>query len=221
MKRLALAALAALSACKITADAELFTSDLVAAMNGNAVAAPVQIGIEAPTADKCEEHADALTNAIRGQFADAQFLGCQSANFETLARFRVMAAIIAHDGTAPTPPAPLAIGVAQDSDAISVTMLQNAGGFRKIWNDLPQELTEYQTFDPQFRLSATLNNDLGDDAAAQTVEVFADGKPAPGKTFFTLARRDQITLKLSDVTNAAFSDSATPALILRLTAPAE
>lgn len=209
MKRIALiAACFLLEACKTQIGTDLFTSDLVAATEAEAVTAPLVIGMEAGSEKKCKETADTVLVAVQSQFDGAEFIGCDSVEFKTFARFRVQSDIVAYDGNAPSITAPFSIGVRKEGAAYHVSYLTNPVAARAIWDALPEEMTKYQTYNLEPILSAVLNNDLRETVSIITDDVFADGAPVQGTATRDLPRRDQVELTMSDVTNAAFGTVA-------------
>ena len=220
MKRIALlVALIALPGCKTQISTDLFTSDLIAATEGKTITAPLEIGMEAGSKDKCNDTAPAILQAIETKFAEAEFIGCQDAGWDTFARFRVQAEVIAFADEPPTPNEAFAIGVRASDLSFSVVYLINRKAARAIWDALPEELTEYQTYKLEPVLFALLNNDLRTSVTVTTDDVFADGTPIQGTVNRDMPRRDQIELQMSNVTNAAFATSAHAAHIVTFTLP--
>ncbi|WP_274960897.1 DUF7424 family protein [Lentibacter algarum] len=218
MKRIALiATYLVLAGCKTQISTDLFTSDLVAATDGEAVTAPLVIGMEASSEQKCKENANTVLIAVQSQFDSAEFIGCETVDFKTFARFRVQAEIVAHDGNAPSITAPFSIGVRGEGKAYHVSYLTNPAGARAIWDALPEEMTQYQTYKLEPLLSAVLNNDLRETVSITTDDVYADGAPVQGTATRDLPRRDQIELVMSDVTNAAFGTVANASHIATFT----
>lgn len=209
MKRLALiAACVALAGCKTQISTDLFTSDLIAATEGESVTAPLVIGMESTSQQKCKETAPAILEAVQSKYSDAEFIGCERAEFNTFARFRVQAEVLVFSDSAPTPADAFAIGVRGDGKAYNVSYLTNPDAARAIWDALPEDMTKYQTYNLEPRLSAVLNNDLRATVSITTDDVFADGTPIQGTATRDLPRRDQVELRMSDVTNAAFGTIA-------------
>ena len=218
MKRVALIATCfVLAGCKTQISTDLFTSDLVAATEAEAVTAPLVIGMEAGSEQKCNETADAVLIAVQSQFDSAEFIGCETVDFKTFARFRVQAEIVAYDGDAPSITVPFSIGVRSDEAAYHVSYLTNPAGARAIWDALPEEMTKYQTYKLEPILSAVLNNDLRETVSITTDDVYADGTPVQGTATRDLPRRDQVELSMSDVTNAAFGTAANASHIVTFT----
>lgn len=218
MKRFALIATCiALAGCKTQISTDLFTSDLVAATDGEAVTAPLVIGMEATSEQKCKESSEPVLTAVQTQFDSAEFIGCDKVDFKTFARFRVQAEIIAYDGDAPDITAPFSIGVRGEGKAYHVSYLTNPAGARAIWDALPEEMTQYQTYKLEPILSAVLNNDLRETVSITTDDVYADGTPVQGTATRDLPRRDQVELSMSDVTNAAFGTVANASHIVTFT----
>lgn len=219
MKRLALAATAALtlSACKTQIAADLFTSDLIAATEGETLTAPLVIFMESTTEEKCNETAPDVLAAVQTQHPDAEFIGCEDQSYETFARFRVQARILARMEDAKAADDAFAIWVQEAEGTYHVRYLMNPAGTRAIWDALPEEMTQYQTYNLEPELFAMLNNDLRSKVTVLTDDVFADGSPVQGTATHELARRDQIELRMSNVTNAAFGSIEKTAHIVSFT----
>ncbi|MDO6458923.1 hypothetical protein Q4560_15050 [Celeribacter halophilus] len=218
MKRITLIATCfVLAGCKTQISADLFTSDLIAATEAEAGTVPLVIGMEASTEQNCKETADTVLVAVQSQFDSAEFIGCEAVDFNTFARFRVQAEIVAYDGDAPSIAAPFSIGVRREGTAYHVSYLTNPAGARAIWDALPKEMTEYQTYKLEPFLSAVLNNDLRETVRITTDDVYADGVPIQGTATRDLSRRDQVELSMSDVTNAAFGTVANASHIVTFT----
>ena len=120
-------------------------------------------------------------------------------------------------GTHPSITAPFSIGVRGEGKAYHVSYLTNPAGARAIWDALPEEMTQYQTYKLEPLLSAVLNNDLRETVSITTDDVYADGAPVQGTATRDLPRRDQIELVMSDVTNAAFGTVANASHIATFT----
>ncbi len=206
-----------LASCKTQISTDLFTTDLVAATEAEAVTAPLVIGMEAGSEQKCKETADTVLIAVQSQFDSAEFIGCETVDFTTFARFRVQAEIVAYDGDAPSITAPFSIGVRSEGAAYHISYLTNPTGARAIWDALPKEMTEYRTYELKPFLSAVLNNDLRETVSITTDDVYADGVPIQGTATRDLPRRDQVELSMSDVTNAAFGTVANASHIVTFT----
>ena len=220
MKRIALLfTLIALTGCKTQISAELFTSDLIAATEGETITAPLVIGMEASSEDKCNETAPAVLQAIKTRYSKAEFIGCEDAGWDTFARFRVQAEVIAFADEPPAPNEAFAIGVRASDLSFSIVYLVNRKAARAIWDALPEELTEYQTYKLEPVLFALLNNDLRTSVTVTMDDVFADGTPSQGTVSRDMPRRDQIELRMSDVTNAAFATTAHASHIVTFTLP--
>lgn len=211
--------IAVLAGCKTQVSTDLFTSDLIAATEGEAVTAPLVVGVEASSRQKCEETAQMVLTVVQSQMTTAEFIGCESVNFSTFARFRVQAAIIAYTEHPPLPAEAFSIGVKGSGGTFEVSYLTNPEATRAIWEALPEELTRFQTYALEPELSAVFNNDLRNTVTITTDDVFADGTPVQGTASRELPRRDQVELGMSDVTNAAFGNTANASHIVTFAAP--
>ena len=205
---LALVCAFGLTACKTEIAVDLYASDLVGVTEGSSFTAPVVLGLEMSSSE-CEENGAGMVDAMSGQLNDVEFIGCARNNFDHFARYRAQVEILdIKDGQTRTDDA-LALGVEAKENRYDVFFVSNPDAAQQIWNNLPEDLTKYQTFNLKPRLAAVFNNDLRKDVTVVTDDVFADGVPVQGMAQHTLGRRDQVELRLSDVTNAAFADSPT------------
>ena len=206
-------ALVGVAGCKTQITADLFTSDLIAATQGETLTAPAVIEVVAPTKAKCEEVGPTIAAVFAEKFSAAEFIGCDTVAFETLARFRAPLQIV-EISSAETPPIEaLAIGVEDTGDGITVSYLKNDAEILEIWNALPEDLTRFQTFSFDPVLAAVLTNDLSGAVSVTTDDVFSDGAPVQGTFSRQMLRRNQIEIRMSNVTNAAFSGADRQALI--------
>ncbi len=212
---LILIALLGLAGCKTRLNATLFTSDLIAALEGESLTTPLVISMESD--GKCEENAPAALNAVASQYPTADFIGCDKIDYQTFARFRVQIMVLPYTDKEPLPDQPFAIGINNSDARYIVKYLTNPAAARAIWDALPQDMTKYREykFDPV--LLATLNNDLRKPITIVTDDVFADGIPVQGTATRKLPRRDQVELKMSNVTNAAFGNTSNYSSIVEFT----
>lgn len=218
MKKLAiLTAAIALAGCKTEIASDLFTSDLIAAANGTALTAPIVLGVETSSEAKCEAEAQAVLAAVSTAFNDVALIGCEESGFDTMARFRVQAPIIITVSDNVQIDGPFAVGVAADGATIHVTYLTNTDAVRAVWDALPEDMTQFQTFAFNPTLSAVLNNDLASPVSITTDDVFSDGTPVQGTATRELPRRDQVEVRMSDVTNAAFGTTANASHVISFT----
>ena len=208
-----------LSSCTTQISTDLFTSDLVAATEGEAVSAPLVVSLEMASDSKCRELAPSLTDTLSNSMNGAEFIGCEKSNYDTFARYRVQANIVHLSEGSPSPTDAFSIGVVQNNNEFSVFYLTNPDAVQAIWSALPEDLTRYQTFEFNGELSAVINNDLRNTVTIITDDVFADGTPIQGTAKHQLQRRDQLELKMSNVTNAAFGVTDNYSLIVTFQTP--
>jgi len=217
MKRLALiTACTALAACKTQIRTDLFTSDLIAATEGETVTAPLVIGIESISENECKEDAPATLAALRTEFGEAEFIGCESVEFDDFARFRVQVEVLALADDASTTDDAFAIGVLADGKSYHVIYLTNPAATRAIWDALPEDMTRFRAYNLEPLLSAVLNNDLRAPVSITKDDVFADGIPVQFARD-DLPRRGKVELQMSDVTNAAFGTTSNASHIVTFT----
>lgn len=192
-----------LAGCKVDIEADIFSSDIVAAMDGEEVTTPVTIGVELGS---CEEKAPALTKAIQANFQSVEHLGCKRKDFDQLAYYRLQIPITALKAGDTKPASPLGIVALKTEDGgYNVILSSMAEEVTKVWRSLPGDMTEYTKFNPDPALSVSFNNDLRNRITIVTEDVFMDGTPAPTTLSHELDRRGQVALRMSDVTNAFFA----------------
>ena len=107
----------------------------------------------------------------------------------------------------------------KEGNQVDVTIMIDPDFPKSVWDDLPEEMIQYQTFKLDMTLTATLNNDLRSPVLITTDDVFADGAPVQGTATRELARRAQINIKLSDVSTTALSRGEPASHIVSFTSP--
>jgi len=212
------AAVVLLSACKTYISTDPYSSDLIAATEGETLTAPLVIGTQ--TSSDCTSDASKLLTSLQIQMPDAEFMGCTKVNYDDIAQFRIQAAIVdMRDNSSAALQAPFGIGVIRQSGEIKVLFLSNELRIRQLWDNLPEDVRGYNRFSFEPVLSTTLTNDLRTDIKVLIDDVFADGTPYPDESQHVMPRRDQIEIRLSDVSNAAFNTTQSALTILRLKTP--
>lgn len=207
-----------LTACKTYISTDLYSSDLIAATEGETLTAPLVIGTQ--TSGECAADASKLLASLQIQMPEAEFVGCTQVDYDDIAQFRVQAAIVdQRDNPRAAFNAPFAIGVSRQGGEIDVAFLSNDLRVRQLWDSLPEDVRGYSRFSFEPVLSATLTNDLRTEIEVLTDDVFADGTPYPDEGQHIMPRRDQIEIRLSDVSNAAFGNTQSAVTILRMKMP--
>jgi hypothetical protein len=212
LRAIALTAPLALAACQTDLGVDLFTSDLVAAAEGESFTAPLVLGLELGSENACNENAEAIRVVMVQRAGGAEFMGCQRREFRTVASYRLQVPVV--NGPDATD-APFFVVARMDGEEVAVSVARTPGGFEAIWKALPEDLTRFRTFEFDPVITANLNNDLRGSVTIITDDVFADALPVQGTAMRELGRRDQITIRTSDVTNAAFATVDTEAQIAR------
>lgn len=193
--------LTALPACKVGIAPQIFTSDVMSALDaGSAINAQAVLDIESGSEDKCKEHSAAIGEALKKGFAEATFLECTRVDITSVARYRVTVPMGAKNGTGSSA---LGIEVTDVGAKVAATMRRSPAAIDQIVAALPDELKTFadQSYDPS--ISVTLQNDLAGDAEITMMGAFIDGQPYQVDNTFTVARRAELKITLSDVGNAA------------------
>ncbi|MCW8843244.1 MAG: hypothetical protein OQK00_07510 [Rhodobacteraceae bacterium] len=209
---LSIAVITLLSACKTHVSADLFTSDMVAATQGEILTTPVIFGFE--VGSDCEDTGPTMLGAMKTLSEGTEFIGCAKIDYTTVAQFRAPVPVISHGETLDTA---LALTAQLDEGRYIIRFAVDHARVRDIWDALPEDMTKYKRFEFDPVLSATLNNDLRNATIVTTDDVFADGAPIQGTAQTSLPRRDQINLQLSDVTNSAIGSGDASAHIASFT----
>ena len=195
-------ALLSLVGCKTVIDADIFTADVLDFPDGvEGLTAPVVVGVDI---NDCDEKGPTMVDGLSASFDQVEFIGCVGENFNELASFRTQVSYVA-DGDLQG----RALGIRVQrgaADEIEVWLIKDPIRMRAIWDQLPEDMTKYRKFDPEFFIEATLNNDLRESVSVTTDDVFADGAAIQGTQNFELPRRGQVRIQLSDVSNIAFKD---------------
>ncbi|WP_039018589.1 DUF7424 family protein [Halocynthiibacter namhaensis] len=221
-------ALALLSGCKTNTQATVYTSDaLGVAENGTILQTPLTIGFEVVSESKCREVSSTLLEPLQNAFHSAEFIGCERDGIDSFAVYRLTTDIVLLTGDdGHLTEMPLYIGVVNKPSAdgenwVDVGFLLNTLKADELIASIPNEVIGYR--DPELNavLSATISNDMASDIVIQASDAFADGQPVTNFKNFTVPRRSEVEIKLSNVSNAAFGEVDAWARIAYIASPRE
>ncbi len=225
MKRVytAVAACAAIASCKVGVQTDVYTADIMAVLDGaEGLTTPMVISFEVSGANGCEKAKDGLMSPLTAAYGEAEFIGCEKQRFETYAQFRVAADLV-HELINETSESdqPIYVGARplEDHGLIHVAYWLNPEALEEFQGRIPEKLTRFQTSDPELQLSATLSNDLRESLELQVNDAFADGRAIQGTQTFSLGRRNEVRISLSNVTNTAMTQGDISALIAYIPLP--
>ena len=198
----ALCATVTLTGCKTGIDLTLYTSDIITAAQGQTdLTAPGTLLIEAPSDEKCREAAPQIEEALRTGFDTASFDGCTRERFNTYARFNVTLPIIGPDAELQSA---LAIVAAPATGFSAVTVIKaDAARIDAIITALPSDISNALSGRPEAAITATIRNDGTKPVTITAQGAFIAGEPYQLPHDTTLQRREEMTITLSDVGNAA------------------
>lgn len=227
MKRIciAVAACAALAGCKVGVQTDVFAADIFDVLGGaQNLTTPMTFSFEVSGTEGCDKARAGIMSPLTAAYGAAEFIGCNKQSFETFAEFRVQAAIVLDplDGTFASDH-PVFVGVHDFSEAgrIGVAFLVNSTSMEEFRSRIPDELTMFQPNRPDVELAATISNDRREALVLSVADVFADGQPIQGQQEYTLDRRGEVRIALSNVTNAAIAGGEVGAAIASIPAPTE
>lgn len=214
----------ALTGCKMWADADLFTSDLLSVLEtGQPLTTPLELAFEIGSKSECEKVNGGLLPALTDAYGDAESLGCEQRGFDSVALFRVPVEIVHEIENQKADSAqPIFIGVYSDVESVvTVAFFQSAEGVASFRGAIPEELTRFGGKDVEPLLSATIQNDLRGAAKLHLSDVYADGRAIPVQTTkaYDLARRSEVKIVLSDVSNDALAQGYSHAIIGHILLP--
>lgn len=202
--RLAGAALLALAGCKTVVVATAYATDIARVAAGETLPADLRLALQLSSEEDCIEHGEAIAAAYATAFSEVSLGTCERIDFDMFLTLEVVTDFLPVTAEAQPPARPIALGARATEAGIEVLFLANPDASRAVWDALPEDLTEFQTFKVEPELFAVIQND-GDGPAVFTINaVFADDVPWPGEHTLTLDRREQAALQLSDVSNRAF-----------------
>ena len=163
--------------------------------------ATLDIALDVSSESNCREHSPDIAKALRIQYSDVEFVGCEDAGFKTFANFRVQAPIIVVDSEqSRDTTAPVYIGVVKQDNGISIGFVVVGTGLEKMKASLPESLTMYGDLDAEFH--ASISNDERNSVKVLVGGSFANGSPVVLEEWFGLKRRGIIDITLSNVANS-------------------
>ena len=163
--------------------------------------ATLDIALDVSSESNCKEHSSDIEEALRTQYSDVEFVGCEDAGFETFANFRVQAPIIVIDSEqSRDTTASVYVGVVEQDNGISIGFVVVGTRLENMKASLPESLTMYGDIEPQFH--ASISNDERNSVRVLVGGAFANGSPVVLEEWFELKRRGIIDIMLSDVANS-------------------
>ena len=192
----------ATAGCKAKMVATVYTSDVRLAVEGDtSMTATLDIALDVSSESNCKEHSSDIEEALRTQYSDVEFVGCEDAGFETFANFRVQAPIIVIDSEqSRDTTAPVYVGVVEQDNGISIGFVVVGTRLENMKASLPESLTMYGDIEAQFH--ASISNDERNSVKVLVGGAFANGSPVVLEEWFELKRRGIIDIMLSDVANS-------------------
>jgi hypothetical protein len=203
MKRtfwMCLCAAVTVSGCKTPVELSLFTSDVLAVeQTGTPLEASAVVRVNTGTQAKCLQHSAAIEAAMRQGFLSATFIECRQESFDSFALIRITLPITRKADWVESAGF---VWVERVEDVIRVAASAGPAKYQQIVATLPAEIKDYATAAQEFEISLTLQNDLPDTATIRTYASFVDGQPYQLPRDIELARRGELSIRLSDVSNA-------------------
>jgi len=210
------------SGCKLIINATVYTSDIVSVFETHEPKlTPIEIQFEQSSTNNCNENSGQLLAALAKHYETVEFLGCYDADFDTFARFRIVAEIVYEavnklsDSTDP-----IYIGVFEDGEQadtdITVAIFKNGETLKTLWDNVSGTFPIASSRTPEITITATIANDSGHIESLHVADVFANGVPVVEETNLDVAHRNQIDILLSNVTNSAFATKSFFAVLAKL-----
>ena len=222
-RAIAIASITIAAGCKVGVQTDIYTSDVMDVIDGkDGLTTPMVISFQVSGKDGCADAGSGLAGPLAAAYGAADYIGCREVKFDKYADFRVQADVvnevindISDSGQ------PLYIGVrALDSDDgrnwVFVGYFVNDEAMKSLKDSIPSEFTIYMSGNPEIRMSATLSNDLRDNIEVFVDDAFVDGRALQSTQSFTLDRRGEVSISMSDVTNAAVAQGDASAAIAHI-----
>ena len=220
------AAVCTLSGCKIDTDADIFLSDVVKAQRDGAVlSTPVSFRLEIASKSQCEDASAAFVEALQKAYSTVEYLGCGSENLENFVAAKVMATLISASNQSldsVKEPVYIVIEELEGRNGVDIAFRPSSVAIQSIRDSLAERLKGMPATAPDVRLSARVHNDLGEKVEIEVSGVFANGQAVPSlySKGFSVAHRDLLTVRLSDVSNQGFSNVEYQGFIATVPLPA-
>ena len=149
---IAVVCIIATAGCKAKMVATVYTSDIRLAVEGDtSMTATLDIALDVSTESNCKEHSPDIEEALRIQYSDVEFVGCEDAGFETFANFRVQAPIVVTDSEqSRDTTAPVYVGVVEQDNGVSIGFVVVGTRLDNLKESLPESLTMYGDLEGQF-----------------------------------------------------------------------
>jgi hypothetical protein len=216
----AAAAILALTACKAEMFAEVYLSDLEAAIEGKDLMAPARLSVEMPAKKTCEEKMAEATTLLGGYFLNPRDGQCRTAGFNAFLDLTIDLPILTAEVGAESMPigtGSIVALVAQkhEDGAIDLSLTANREALAQARDAGQRKYMTTVELD-ETAVTIALNNDLRGDATVLVASGFANGQPVPFRHEVTMPRRETLQFRLSDVAAASLFEygMVTPAALL-------
>ena len=173
-----------LSACRSDVLVTLYSSDILAVLEGESIAAPMEITMEVVSEDTCREEASSILEVLSGHYdGSAQFIECRDQDMTTFLVARVMTPIrVVHDlSMQPRPEGHSRLPYLKPPDGISIGYLTNHRVIDRLYDDLTQGQAE-----PDLHFHAVFENDERQPVTVAVEHAFANDWPVVGSQNFSL-----------------------------------
>lgn len=187
-----------LASCKFEAIAPIYVADLIdVAETGTPIRSSIELNIQIPSADTCEEYANKIRNSISQFFKTFDMRGCEKKGFENYAKVNVESEI-----TGNVSEAGIYFVVSKNNSILDVTLSQTPD-----FTNLLIEAIKKEIFgEINLSFSVRLSNDTRGKIMLRTQNVFVNQRAYAKPGYFQLERRDEYVIRLSDVGVSAFQN---------------
>ena len=206
-----------LSACEIKTRTDIFLGDLFDVINtGDVIDTESKLSVQIASKDECNSNSAKLLPMLQGTFGESVHAeGCLEEGMNTFAVFGMKIPILIEDAMAHRSDT-LALALFQEEEWYGLRMTINVGRMKNLSKLISDEF--FQTVDfSTADVAITIANDLREKVSIAIRGAFVDGKPVQEYTDFTLKRRDELDVQLSDVAGAsAFTNGVAGLFYFRL-----
>lgn len=201
---LVLIAVAALSACRSDVVVTLYSSDILVALEGESITAPMEITMEVVSEDTCREEAASILEVLSSYYdGSAQFIECRDVEMTTFLVARVMTTIeVVNDLSVALTRKPFTVAISETSGGISIGYLTNHRVIDQLYDDLTQGQSE-----PDLHFHAVFENDERQPVTVAVEHAFVNDQPVVTSESFSLSRRESLNIELSNVANASMGSA--------------
>lgn len=197
-------ALIAVSGCKLNLTADIYSTDMRAAMNGEAdITSPATLAFEVPSVDKCDEHAAKIQEIMAGVLDDFTPKGCKRQDMESflLADTQMPFFISEESWRSSDDLFGLLLVREEEPKRISAIIMLDIRKYETLTRRMNDEF--HQTVDlGASNVTLVFHNDERKTVTYEVAEVFVNSEPIHGLQEFSLDRRHKANIQLSDVATA-------------------